>query len=261
MNASVTASPNSITEIRKRVAAGKIPWAGPLIVMSARTVFGWIGQALLAVLFYRGSVDAWRKAGEWWPAYGTLMDIACLVLLVWLTRREGIRLFDLGNYRREGWLRDVLIGLAVFVPMLVLSAGLSVGTMMLLGYTPQTAEVEMPLWRIVYILVIWPIIWAPTEDYTYGGYSLPRLEALTGKRWLTLVVVTFFAVLQHLFVPWPPADWRYFVGWGVALVPTTLFLFWLYYRMDRRLLPGHVAHYLTDVVYMAVLLLPTFLGR
>jgi hypothetical protein len=36
-----------------------------------------------------------------------LVDVACLVLLVWLTRREGIRLFDLGNYRREGWLPDV----------------------------------------------------------------------------------------------------------------------------------------------------------
>ena len=133
--------------------------------------------------------------------------------------------------------------------------------MMLLGYTPQTAEVEMPLWGILYVLVIWPIIWAPTEDYTYGGYSLPRVEALTGKRWLTLLVVGFFGVLQHLFVPWTPPDWRPIVGWIVGLVPTSLFLFWVYYRLDRRLLPSHVAHWVTDVVSMATLLLPTFLAR
>lgn len=258
MNASTTALPNSITEIQKRVAAGKITWIGPLMMLSARTVFGWIAQALVAVLFFRGSADAWKKAGEWWPAFGTLIDVGCIITLLYLTRREGIRLFDLGKYRRERWLRDVLIGLGLFVPMFLGSVGLTLGTMALLGYTPPTAKVELPTWGILYSLIIWPIIWAPTEDNTYAGYSLPRVEALTGKKWLAVVVVGFFGVLQHLFVPWPVVlDWRPFVGWIVGLVPSTAFLYWVYYRLvDRRLLPGHVAHWLSDVVAFAMLFLP-----
>jgi hypothetical protein len=186
---------NSTAEIQKRVAAGKITWAEPLMMLSARTVFGWISQALVAALFLRDNADAWEKAREWWPVFGTLMDIGCLVLLIWLTRREGIRLFDLGDYRRERWLRDVGIGLALSVPWLLGSAGLSVGTVMLLGYTPPTAEVEMPMWGILYTFIIWPIIWVPAEHYRYGGYSLPRVEALIGKKWLAVAVVGSFAVL------------------------------------------------------------------
>jgi len=64
MNASETTFPNSRVEIQKRVASGKITWAGPLIVMAARTVLGWIFQALAAVLFFRGSSNPSIEAAE-----------------------------------------------------------------------------------------------------------------------------------------------------------------------------------------------------
>jgi hypothetical protein len=130
------------------------------------------------------------------------------------------------------------------------------------GPAPSPVTGGLSTVGLLYSLIIWPTIWTFAEDNTYSGYSLPRLEALTGKKWLAVAVVGVFAVLQHLFVPWPVVlDWRAFVPWVVSLVPTTVFLYWVYCRLDRCLLPGHVAHWLTDVVSMAVLLLPSFFGR
>jgi hypothetical protein len=89
---------NSTAEIQQRVAAGKITWAGPLIMLVARSILAVICQVLVAAIFFRGSADGWDQAGEWWRVYGTAIDAGCILLLLWLTRREGIRLFDLGSY-------------------------------------------------------------------------------------------------------------------------------------------------------------------
>jgi hypothetical protein len=40
------------------------------------------------------------------PVYGTLIDAGCLALLWRLTRREGIRLFDLVGFARTRLVRD-----------------------------------------------------------------------------------------------------------------------------------------------------------
>ena len=204
MDASETTLPNSKVEIQKRVAAGKITWAGPLIMASACTVLGWISQALAVALFFRGSADPWVEAAAWWRVYGTLVDVGCLVLLVWLTRREGIRLFDLGNYRRKGWLRDVAIGVGLFVLFTPIQAGAIFGVFALLQFSLPTSGIVLPTWVTLYSLTIWWVIWAPVEDMTYAGYSLPRLEALTGGKWvLASLVASFFAILQHSFSPSP----------------------------------------------------------
>ncbi len=45
------------------------------------------------------------------------------------------------------------------------------------------------------------------EELTYRGYSLPRLEALTGRSWLALLIMTLGFMLQHVALPL--VDWRY----------------------------------------------------
>lgn len=106
---------NGTTEIQHRVKAGKITWLGPLIMLVVRSVLAILSQAAIAMIFYSGNPNAWNEAGQWWTVYGTVIDIGCLALLVWLTKREGIRLFDLGNYNRKRWLRDGLLGLGLFI--------------------------------------------------------------------------------------------------------------------------------------------------
>ena len=238
---------NSTTEIQQRVAAGKITWMGPLTMLVARSILALVCQALVAAVFFYGSADAWNQAGEWWRVYGTAIDAVCLILLVWLTRREGIRLFDLGNYDRQRWLRDVLIGLGLFVPLLLAFAVPTVVLeTVLYGGPAPVPGAGLPVGGSLYALLIWPIIWALAEDNTYFGYSLPRLEALTGRKWLAVVVVGLFAALQHIFLPLR-LEWQWIVSHFVGYVLGAIAYCLLTLRW-RRLLPVHVSHWAINLV-------------
>jgi membrane protease YdiL (CAAX protease family) len=255
MNASVAALPNSPAEIQKRVAAGRITWAGLLIMLAARSILAVICQALVAAIFFAGSADVWNEAGDWWRPYGTVIDVGCIVLLVWLARREGIRLFDLGSYSRQRWLRDVLIGLGLFVPVFLLlfvPSGILSGLAIYGGPAPEQMK-SVTMVGFLYSLVIWPVIWAFAEDNTYAGYSLPRVEALTGRKWLAVVVVSFFWALQHSFMPFT-LEWRHFVYRFVSSAPLAIVLCLLYLR-QRRLLPMHIIHWLGNVVGVLMIML------
>ena len=58
------------------------------------------------------------------------------------------------------------------------------------------------------------------------GYALPRLEALTGRRWLPLLLVAFWLAFQHSTLPLmfdarfilyrflSMAPWRCIWGWS-----------------------------------------------
>src|ERR1035441_4303578 len=92
----VAAQANWPLAIRGRVAARRVSWAGPLLMVTARSVLLVASQALVAlILLERGHATPWRAAGDWWTVYGTLVDIGCLLGLKYFTRREGIRLRDL----------------------------------------------------------------------------------------------------------------------------------------------------------------------
>jgi membrane protease YdiL (CAAX protease family) len=252
---------NSATEIQERVTAGKITWAGPLIALVARSILALLCQALLAGLFFRGHTDAWNQAGEWWRVYGTAIDVGTIALLAWLARREGIRLFDLGSYARERWLRDILIGLGLFVPIFLLTMmlpGTLVGTLIYGGPAPTAAD-PLPLVGLLYALIVWPVLWAFAEDNAYFGYSLPRIEALTGRAWLAVVVVSLFATLQHAFLPLR-LEGPYIVYRLVSSVPVIVVLCLLYLR-QRRLLPIHVIHWAGNVLGLIALLLAPAGGR
>ena len=254
---------NSAPAIKKRVTAGKITWTGVLIMLTARSVLAVICQALGAAIFYTGSVDAWgdawEQAGQWWTVYGTLIDGGCIVLLIWLTRREGIRLFDLGNYRREGWPRDVLLGLGLWVlifPILLLLPIMIIGGV-LYGGPPPPAD-NLPVVALLYSLFIWVPIWVFAEDNTYLGYSLPRLEALTGRTWLAVIIVSFFLALQHVFLPLR-LEWQWFVYRFATMFPFAIVFSLLYLRF-RRLLPLHVVHWAADVVIPLQFLILALIG-
>jgi hypothetical protein len=54
----------------------------------------------VAILFtFRGSTNPWLDAASRWTVYLTLADILCLLVLGWLTRREGMTLMDLVGVR------------------------------------------------------------------------------------------------------------------------------------------------------------------
>ncbi len=254
MKPSVTASPNSQTEIRNRIADGRITWVGPLIMLSSRTIIGLILTALVAAIFFRGSADPWAEAYPWWRVYTGLIGLGS-VPVYFLARREGISIPDLINVSRKGWQRDVLIGLGLFLPFLMLGMGGIMTIVALFRYDLPAGVEHLPIWATVFIIVIWPIIWGVSEDVTYLGYSLPRVDSLTGgRKWLAVVIIWALLSIQHVFVPFTGLAWQVIAGWFIGLLPLAVFYCWLYWRLNR-LLPIIVAHVLADIVSVLMPLL------
>jgi hypothetical protein len=227
--------PNSLESIRARVAAGQVPWAGPLLLVSARSFLLIAAQALVALfLTLRHWPSPWRNAGHYWNVYGTLVDIGCLVGLRFFTRREGIRMRDLLGPIRLHCGRDLLLGLGYFAlifPFFV--CGGILAHRILYGNASQDAGSYLmqphytPLWAIVYSLSLWWIIWSPTEEATYQAYALPRLRALTGRTWVAFVIVGFWWTGQHTALAFIP-DLRFMAFRFLAFLPGVLMMMVIY---------------------------------
>jgi len=243
---------NSPQEIAKRVSLGQIRWAAPLLFLPARIVFMLLSQAVFAaVLWLQGRASPWRAAGPWWTVWGTLVDLGCLTCLFFLTRREKLRIRDLlGPVPRWVVPKGIAWFLLIF-PFFLLSGPLA---SWLVYHSWQGAPISpgeawerhLPLWGVLYSLVIWWPIWSATEEITYQGYLSARLAALSRHRWVPYCLVGFCWSLQHCFLPFIP-DLRFILYRFLAFVPGVLVFLAVYLR-TRRLAPLIVAHWMSDII-------------
>jgi membrane protease YdiL (CAAX protease family) len=250
----VPVAANSRVEIERRVQQGQITWTGPLLVMLGRSFFMIVAQALVAAIYWlRGHPSAWNAAAPWWTVYGTLVDVGCLSLMVKFTRPEGIRLRDLIGRVRLRWGYDIFLGIACFVVFVqvfslsgILSSKLVFGSSHPSMYPGLLWARSLPLWGVIYSLSIFLLIWSPTEEMTYNGYVLPRLQVLTRRTWVAVLLVCFWWALQHSFIPFI-LDWKYVVWRFLFFLPGVL-VFSLIYLWIRRLPPLIVAHWSMDLM-------------
>lgn len=243
---------NARSQIQERIAAGRIPWIGPLLLVSARSVLWLTLQSLLALVFLALHRPApFRTAGNWWMINGTLSDLCCLFGLRYFTRREGIRLRDLIGPIRLRWGRDLFLGLGILLlsyPFMMLGSQLAAWCVY--GSPAKTPLAfimqahSLPIWATVYTLTVWWIIQSLTEEMTYQGYVLPRLQALTGRTWIALSITGFWFTAQHCMVPFVP-DWHYLAYRFLMFLPLILFIMPVYLRI-RRLSPLILAHWPMD---------------
>lgn len=242
-------TPNSRIQLEARVAEGKLTWLGPLLLVTGRTVLILLAQALFAIVFLvRGVAHPWLAAAPWWTVYGTLVDLGCLALLWKFTRKEGIRMRDLIGPIRWRYGQDFLLAIGILVVMFPLFVfGAWISTWLLGPYQPFPGLTDgriLPLWATIYSFTLFWMIWSPTEELTYTGYALPRLQALGGT-WAAVVVTSFWWTIQHPFLPFL-LDWRNFAWRFVAFLPAIVVLSLIYLRL-RRLPPLILAHWTMDI--------------
>jgi hypothetical protein len=95
-----TATRNDPDAIAARLARGAIVPRLVFLVVGARLAFAVITQAVAhAIAGVGGATDPLAASGGWWMVWGTAVDLACLALLVWFTRRERISLLEPGSGR------------------------------------------------------------------------------------------------------------------------------------------------------------------
>ena len=176
-------------------------------------------------------------------------------------RRERARLLDLVGIQPARLGRDFLIGLAFVAGILPFAMlGGFLGTALIYGSTPGPIPIgPLPLVGALYSFLIWPVIWAITEEVTYLGYVLPRLETLTGRTSIALAIVVFFWSVQHCAMPLR-VDMRFMLWRAMTSLPVVAVLSLIFIR-TRRLPPLIVAHWTADALAVLVTALLPALRR
>ncbi len=250
MAAHLSISKNLPSAIANQYATSRRAWWPVLLFLPGRFVAALAAQAITAGVFaLQGSLNAWHDAAAWWTVYSTMTDILCLAALVFLTRREGMTIVDLfGVPGLRAALRQLAWVFPYLLAVLPTIAAASLVTQLIYGspVPPIVTIVDLPAPAALYAWLIWPAVWSVTEELVYLGFLLPRIEALTGRVSLAVVVVIFFWGFQHIAIPLIPdgtyLTWRLISStFAVTGIPV-VFVLW-----GRRLVPLIVLHYLADL--------------
>jgi hypothetical protein len=238
---------NDEAAILQRLNAGTLTWHGPAIMLFARSAFAVAAQALVAAIFaLRSSPNPWHAAEPWMPVYGTLIDAGCLALLWQLTRREGLRLFDLLGFDRARLGADVLLGIAL-VPVglaFILGGVYATGWLVYGTLTPPYLFGSLPLPAAFYGVLVFPFVWGVTEQMTYNGYLVSRFQVLFRSASTAVALVAVVWSFQHAVMPLLFDD-KYIIFRLFSPLPYSVFQTLLYLRL-RRLIPFAIAHALLD---------------
>lgn len=247
--------PNSPEALAERARTGQLTWAGPLVLIFARTGLAFLAQGVAAlVLAAQGSPQPYADAAAWMTVWGSLVDLGSLGLMAFFLRREGIGLFDL--YRAaapySGW---GTVGRALGYLLLFGAVGVATASAFSLALTGRPFADppvgSLPLWAGLYSALVWPLLWGFTEEATYNGYAAPRVAALRGKG-LAIALVSIGWSLQHVALPFRPDPvflaLRLAPSLAVALTATAIYL------RTRRLLPLAIMHWLVDAATGALTL-------
>jgi len=242
---------NSDLSIQSRLAEGRLPRFGPLLMLIARPLLLLATQGLALLLFMQLKVpNASVAIRNWSSVFGTLVDLGCLGLLIWLTRREGIRLLDLIGFIKNKLKTDIPIGLGIFLivfPVTIMGGGM-VAMLITYGtispvFPVGTLSRTLPLLAVLYSRILWWPIWSATEEMTYNGYALPRMYAMTKSRWMSVMIVCFFFSIQHCFLSMAGFQYGFYIF--LTFIPLTLAMELIYLRV-RRLTPLIIGHWMMD---------------
>ncbi len=139
----------------------------------------------------------------------------CIGLLAYWMRQEGARYWDLFQFDRVHWRRDLLLvlGLLAVTVRLVLVPNFGIATVLFGDAQATTPPIfrPLPLWAIGTSIVVFPITIALAELPLYFGYAMPRL----GSGWGPALLAAFFLSIQHAALPLI-FDWR-FIIWRASM--------------------------------------------
>ena len=219
----------------------------PLMMLIARPALALAAQSITA-LALRGNMSrrSWTAAARYWMVYTSLVDLGCLAILMSAARREHTPLRATMGFgdRSPRPFRSALADVALVVPAAVASQLLARP----LGdgdpYPLQIRVAHVHGLAKAYSITVWPLLWGLTEEATYLGYALPRLEQQLGRLPAAGLTAAAWA-LQHAVMPVLPGR-RYLAMRVLTMLPVSTAFTAVYATRGRRLAPLAAAHWLSD---------------
>lgn len=233
-------------------------WPPALLALSMRMGLFIITQVVVGLIFAVGAhPEPFEASIRWWPLSAAVANLLCLGALTALSHRQGRRLLDLYRVGKHSIPREILVslGLMVIGTPLALLPNLLLGSW-LFGDVARTGDLllrPLPAWGLLFASVLFPLTNAITELPTYFAYAMPRIERLSGRAWVAVLLSAFFLAAQHIALPLT-GDMR-FIVWRLGMfAPFALFV-GLSLRRRPTLLPYFmVLHGLMDL--QLILMIP-----
>jgi len=214
------------------------------LVPAMRTIlFIASGLLILTLPAFRGKELS--DVSMWWAFLCIPVNVITIVVMVILTRKEGIRFIDLVNHKRDTGktAKEIMI----VIPLMVLlgTAGLVGISWLVYGYMPLNNTQPLPVWAAITVLLLLPVTIVLAEIPLYLGYSIPRLKIITKSDSISIIYPLFFYALQHSFIPLL-FDFRHILSRFLMFIPL-LVMMALWYRKKGDLLPLMLGHGVLDI--------------
>lgn len=213
----------------------------------------------------------WQAAAAWWPYTVTLGNGLCLLVLLWLYRRENQSYWDLFRIRRASLGQDLLIVLGVLVFIGPLGYFPNVWLAQLLFGSPEAALTlfiqPLPVWAAFGAILIFPVLHGLVELPLYFAYAMPRLTVPSKAPYTSpgqharpfpdlrpVFLPGVMLALQHIAMPFIP-NWNFLLWRGFMFLPFALAVgVVLHWR--PRLLPYLVVIHILMDLSLPLMLLP-----
>ncbi len=211
------------------------PFVLPLFRSALFIVVGWF--------FAMVTNQSLEQASRWWPIICMVCNIITIALLVVVCRYEGSTYRRLIGYKKGQGNPKYMVMVSVMMLALGVTGTYGFGYLFY-GYAPVPAVQPLPVWLAYITIILFPVTNVLAELPLYLGYSLNRIEKVTGNTRLSIVYVTVFYALQHSFIPLL-ADWKYILFSFVSVLPLVVMITLLYGK-NRKLASLMVGHAVLD---------------
>ena len=207
----------------------------PLVASSQN----WISVGAPFILFYLGTVG---------PALAA-------VILLWL---------DQGKRGVSSLLRKLVlwrVGVKWYVLALFLPASIrftALGLLYLFGYIP--ADFSFRPWHELLGIFLLMLVLVPFEEMGWRGYALPRLQAVYGALWSSVILGVLWS-LWHLPLIWVKGSYQesdspltYILVFTVTILPISILFTWLYNHTKGSLLIASLFHAAINMTESALII-------
>lgn len=223
-----------------------------ILMLFSRTLLFIIFQCIFFVIFLmmRDS-SPWEQAANWWPFSVTFTNIVCVFLLRKLYGLENRKFKDFFVFERGTIAKSILmmsIILIICMPIAFLP-NLALGSLL---FGDMNVAVDL-FYRPLPIIAAWiaffsfPMTMPFGELTVYFGYVMPRLEVITKRKWVAVMLPVLFLSFQHAALPLL-FDLR-FVVWRLFMFLPFAFFLAIIVRWKPKLFPYIlISHFLIDVM-------------
>ena len=215
-------------------------WLNPFLLPLFRS-FLFIIVGLLFTLISKKSLE---QASQWWSVICVICNIVTIAVIIIVFKKENTTFKEIIGYKKGE--RNLKETFRIVLIMFILGIGGMYGFgFIIYGYVPITMTQPIPIWIAAVNIILLPVSVVFTEFPLYFGYSLNRIEKITGNKILAIGYPMFFYALQHSFIPFM-LDFKHILFRFLAFLPLIIILSIIYYK-KKKLTPLMIGHAVLDL--------------